>query len=56
MSEKLIKKLMEYIDARIAEESCAAINSSDGGLAESIKRLRIKEELDEIIKSMEVQP
>ena len=53
MNEKLINKLLEYIDARIAEQSCDARNSSDGGLIESMKTWRIKEELDKIIQSME---
>ena len=53
MTEKLIKKLLEYIDARIAEKSCEARNSSDGGLLEATNTWRIKEELDKIIQSME---
>jgi hypothetical protein len=53
MTEKLIDKLLEYIDARIAEKSCDAKNSSDGGLVEAANTWRIKEELDKIIQSME---
>ena len=53
MTEKLIDKLLEYIDARIAEKSCDARNSSDGGLVEAMNTWRIKEELDNIIQSME---
>jgi hypothetical protein len=53
MTEKLIDKLLEYIDARIAEKSCDARNSSDGGLVEAMNTWRIKEELDKIIQSME---
>ena len=53
MTEKLIKKLLEYIDARIAEKSCEARNSSDGGLLEVTKTWRVKDELYEIIQSME---
>ena len=53
MNKKLINKLLEYIDARIAEYSCDAKNSSDGGLAESMNTWRIKDELYEIIQSME---
>jgi len=53
MTEKLIDKLLEYIDARIAEKSCDARNSSDGGLIEAMNTWRIKEELDKIIQSME---
>ena len=53
MTEKLIDKLLEYIDARIAEKSCDARNSSDGGLLEVTKTWRVKDELYEIIQSME---
>ncbi len=53
MNEKLINKLLEYIDARIAEKSYDAKNSSDGGLVEAMNTWRIKEELDKIIQSME---
>ena len=56
MNKKLINKLLEYIDARIAELSCDARNSSDGGLIESMKTWRIKEELDQIVQSMEDKP
>ena len=56
MTEKLIDKLLEYIDARIAEKSSDAKNSSDGGLVEAINTWRIKEELDNIIQSMENKP
>jgi hypothetical protein len=56
MTEKLIDKLLEYIDARIAEKSCDAKNSSDGGLVEAMNTWRIKEELDNIIQSMENKP
>ena len=53
MNKKLIDKLLEYIDARIAEKSCDAKNSSDGGLIEAMYAWRIKDELYEIIQSME---
>jgi len=53
MSKELINKLLEYIDARIAEKSSDAKNSSDGGLLEAMNTWRIKEELDKIIQSME---
>ena len=56
MNEKLINKLLEYIDARIAEKSCDAKNSSDGGLVEAMNTWRIKDELYEIIQSMEAKP
>ena len=53
MNKKLINKLLEYIDARIAENLCDAKNSSDGGLVEAMNTWRIKDELYEIIQSME---
>jgi len=56
MSKELINKLLEYIDARIAEKSSDAKNSSDGGLIEAMNTWRIKEELDKIIQSMEDKP
>lgn len=51
VSEKLINKLLEYIDARIAEKSPEARNSSDGGLVEAIATWKIKEELMQIVQS-----
>jgi len=56
MTEKLIDKLLEYIDARIAEKSCDAKNSSDGGLIEAMHAWRVKDELYKIIQSMEDKP
>jgi hypothetical protein len=56
MSKELINKLLEYIDARIAEKSYDAKNSSDGGLVEAMNTWRIKDELYEIIQSMETKP
>jgi hypothetical protein len=56
MNKKLIDKLLEYIDARIAEKSCDAKNSSDGGLIEAMCAWRVKDELYEIIQSMEDKP
>jgi hypothetical protein len=53
MNEKLIDKLLEYIDARIAEKSCDAKNSPDEGLIESMNAWRIQEELYKIVRSME---
>ena len=53
MNKKLIDKLLEYIDARIDEKSCDAKNSSDGGLIETMYAWRVKDELYEIIQSME---
>lgn len=51
MSEELINKLLEYIDARIAEKSSDARNSSDGGLVEAMATWKIKEELMQIVQS-----
>ena len=56
MNKKLINKLLEYIDARIDEKSCDAKNSSDGGLLEVTNTWRVKDELYEIIQSMEDKP
>jgi hypothetical protein len=53
VNKKLINKLLEYIDARIAEKSSDARNSSDGGLVEAMNVWRIKEELNQIVQSME---
>jgi len=53
MTEELIKKLLEYIDARIDEKSCNAKNSPDGGLVEAANTWRIKEELHKIVQSMD---
>ena len=56
MNKKLINKLLEYIDARIDEKSCDTKNSSDGGLVEAMNTWRVKDELYEIIQSMEDKP
>lgn len=48
MNEELLNKLLEYIDARIAEKSDAAYESSDGGLIESIRRRAIENELRDL--------
>lgn len=45
MTPELLDKLLEYIDARIAEKSDYARDSSDGGLLESIRRGDIESEL-----------
>jgi len=45
MTPELLDKLLEYIDARIAEKSDYARDSSDGGLLESIRRRDIEQEL-----------
>ena len=55
MSEKLINKLLEYIDARIAEKSPEARNSSDGGLVEAMATWKIKEELMQIVQSTKAE-
>jgi hypothetical protein len=45
MSEDLLDKLLEYIDARIDEKSESTRESSDGGIVESIRTMQIKDEL-----------
>ena len=45
MNQKLLEKLLEYIDAKVRMESESAKNSSDGGLIESIQYNQIKDEL-----------
>lgn len=47
MNKELLEKLFEYIDARLAEE--IASDSSDGGLAESIYRRKLREELFNLV-------
>lgn len=48
MNEELLDKLIEYIDARIAEASDSAKDSSDGGLHEAIRRAEVEKELREV--------
>jgi len=43
MNEELLEKLLEYIDARIAEK--LAYDTVDGGLVESVRCSNIKTEL-----------
>ena len=49
MSEQLLNKLLEYIDAAIEAKSEQARQSSDGGLAESVVKHRVRDELFEIV-------
>lgn len=49
MNKELLDKLLEYIDAAIAEGSESARNSSDGGLLESIRRRDIEQELRALV-------
>lgn len=49
MNEELLNKLLEYIDARIAEKSEDARNSSDGGLIEMRSRMEIEDELRALV-------
>ena len=48
MNKELLEKLLEYINARISEES--ARNSEDGGLVESYLVMCIKDELIELVE------
>jgi hypothetical protein len=50
MSEELLNKLLEYIDAAIDAKSEQARESSDGGLIEQCVKYRVKDELFELMK------
>lgn len=56
MNEELLNKLIEYIDARIAEKSDAARESSDGGLLEAVRRADIERELRALANVKVSQP
>jgi hypothetical protein len=49
VSEELLNKLLEYIDAAIDAKSEQARQSSDGGLAESVVKHRVRDELLDMI-------
>jgi hypothetical protein len=49
MSEQLLNKLLEYIDAAIYAKSEQA-NSEDGGLIEQLRKFRVRDELFSLIK------
>lgn len=49
MSEELLNKLLDYIEAAIDAKSEQAKMSSDGGLIESVVKNRIKDELFELL-------
>jgi len=55
MSEELLTKLLQYIDAAIDAKSEQARESSDGGLVESIVRHRVKDELFELLNKEDKQ-
>ena len=55
MSEQLLNKLLEYIDAAIDAKSEQAKESSDGGLVEQCVKFRVRDELFNLIKK-EVKP
>lgn len=48
MDEKMMEKLLEYIDAKIAEVD--ARESSDGGLIEGLRVREIRKELFALIQ------
>jgi hypothetical protein len=50
MSEELLNKLLEYIDAAIDAKSEQAKESSDGGLIEAVVKFRVRDELFSLIK------
>ena len=56
MSEELLTKLLEYIDAAIDAKSEQARESSDGGLCEARVKDRVKDELFELINKEEAKP
>ena len=49
MSEELLNKLLEYIDAAIDAKSEHARQSSDGGLVESVAKNRVRDELFDMV-------
>ncbi len=49
MSEELLNKLLDYIDAAIDAKSEQSRMSSDGGLLESVLKNRVKDELFELL-------
>ena len=49
MSEQLLNKLLEYIDAAIDAKSEQA-NSEDGGLGEQFRKFRVRDELFNLIE------
>ena len=48
MSDELLNKLLEYIDAAIDEKSEDA-RQSDGGLIERLRKLRVRDELFDMV-------
>ena len=53
MSEELLTKLLEYIDAAIDAKSEQARDSSDGGLIEARVKYRLRDELFELLNKEE---
>lgn len=49
MSEELMNKLLEYIEAAIDAKSEQAKMSADGGLIESCAKWRVRDELFELL-------
>ena len=50
MSEELLNKLLEYIDAAIDAKSEQAKESYDGGLSEQYVKILVKDELFSLIE------
>ena len=53
MSEELLNKLLEYIDAAIDAQSEKTMEYLDGGLIEKRIKYRVKDELFELINKEE---
>ena len=49
MSEELLNKLLEYIDAAIDAKSEQVKESSDGGLSEQYVKILVRDELFEMV-------
>jgi hypothetical protein len=50
VSEELLNKLLEYIDAAIDAKSEQAKESSDGGLSEQYVKILVRDELFSLIE------
>jgi hypothetical protein len=55
MSEELLNKLLEYIDAAIDAKSEQARESSDGGLIEKRVKFLVRDELFELLNKEEAK-
>ena len=55
MSEELLTKLLEYIDAAIDAKSEQAKDSYDAGLSEALVKYRLRDELFELLNKEEAK-